>query len=196
MAHEDRFGDLVITDPRMMRALAHPARLTILDILRREGPASATELAPRLGVTPSAAGWHLRHLARFGLIRDGAPHSDARARRWETAVRGFRVAVPADPADVEGRTAALTLLRGLMVNSQAAPARWLHDVEPTLDTGWSRASGFADTRLFVTAAELETILDAVEELIAPYVARAAADQPPDSRGVRFLRYALPEGSDG
>jgi DNA-binding transcriptional ArsR family regulator len=195
MVDGGRFGDLVITDPRMMRALAHPARLAILDILRRDGPASATELAPRLGVTPSAASWHLRHLARFGLIRDGAPHPDGRARRWETAVRGFHVEVPADPADVEGRTAALMLLRGLMVHSQALPARWLADVEPTLDSGWSRAAGFSDTRLVVGAEELETILDAVEEVLAPYVNRAAADIPTGSRGVRFLRYALPEGPD-
>ncbi|GAA2048032.1 helix-turn-helix domain-containing protein [Catenulispora yoronensis] len=195
MADAGRFGDLVITDPRMMRALAHPARLAILDILRREGPASATELAPRIGVTPSAASWHLRHLARFGLIRDGDPHPDGRARRWETAVRGFRVDVPADPADVEGRTAALTLLRGLMVNSQAVPARWLADVEPTLDTDWSRAAGFSDTRLVVDAAELESILDRVEEILAPYVNRAASQRPAGTRGVRFLRYALPEAQD-
>src|SRR5690349_13677926 len=109
-ADRARFGDLVITDPRMMRALAHPARLATLDILRRDRPATATELAPPIGVTPSAASWHLRHLHRFGLIRDGDPHPDGRARRWQAAVPGFRFDVPADPADTEGRTAARTLI--------------------------------------------------------------------------------------
>lgn len=193
MANDAGSGDLVITDPQVMRALAHPARLAILGILRRDGPAGAGELAPRLGLTPSAAGWHLRRLARFGLIRDADP--GGRTRRWEPAVRGFRVDVPADPGDVEGRLAARTLLRGLMVNSQAAPARWLADTEPGLDTDWSRAADFADTRLIVTAEELEALLAAVEELLTPYVDRVPADQPRGSRGVRFLRYAMPEAHE-
>ena len=193
-----RFGDLVITDPRMMRALAHPARLAILDILRRDGPASATELAPRVGISPSAASWHLRHLAGFGLVRDGAPHPDGRARRWEAAVRGFRFDVPADVDGIdggEGHTAARILFRTLMEQSQAVPARWLADVEPGLEPAWSAAASVSDTGVVVDAAELEDILEKFEEILAPYVNRDPAHRPTGSRGVRLLRYALPEAHD-
>jgi DNA-binding transcriptional ArsR family regulator len=190
-----RFGDLVVTDPRTMRALAHPARLTIMDILRREGPASATELAPRLGISPSAASWHLRHLAGFGLVRDGEPHPDGRARRWEAAVRGFRFEVPADADDGERYSAARTLAREVMVHAQAASARWLAEVEPGLDAEWSRAVGVADTRVVVDTAELAAILDGIEDVLAPYVNRDPADRPVGSRGVRLVRYALPEGAE-
>lgn len=187
------FNDLIVTDPKMMRALAHPARLAIMDILRREGPASATELAPRVGVSPSAASWHLRHLAGFGLVRDGEPHPDGRARRWEAAVTGFRFDAP---ADAEGLSATRTLMRELTAHALTFPARWLAETEPRLDAEWSRAAGVSDTRVVVDAAELAAIWDGIEALLAPYVNRDPGERPEGSRGVRMVRFGLPEAGDG
>jgi DNA-binding transcriptional ArsR family regulator len=187
-----RFGDLIVTDPKMMRAMAHPARLAIMDILRREGPASATELAPRVGVSPSAASWHLRHLAGFGLVRDGEPHPDGRARRWEAAVRGFRFDVPDEP---EGFSAARALTREMMAHAQGIAAQWLAEVEPGLDGEWSRAGGVSNTRVVVDTAELAAILDGIEMVLAPYVNRDPGERPAGSRSVRLVRFALPEGQD-
>jgi len=192
-AERGRFGDVVVTDPRMMRALAHPARLTIMDILRREGPSSATELAPRAGISPSAASWHLRHLASFGLVRDGEPHPDGRARRWAAAVPGFRFDVPADADNAEGYTAARTLAREMMAHAQGKVARWLTEVEPELDAEWSRVAGVSDTGVDVDAAELAAILDGIEMVLAPYVNREAGERPAGSRRVRLVRFVLPEG---
>ena len=56
-----------------MRALAHPVRLAILSFLRRNGPTTATVLAPHVGATPSVPSLHLRHLAGFGLVTDADP---------------------------------------------------------------------------------------------------------------------------
>jgi hypothetical protein len=47
----------------MMRALAHPVRLALLEQLQRHGPATASQLSPHVGATPSVTSWHLRHLA-------------------------------------------------------------------------------------------------------------------------------------
>jgi len=190
-----RFGDLVVTDPRMMRALAHPARLTIMDILRREGPASATELAPRVGISPSAASWHLRHLAGFGLVRDGEPHPDGRARRWEAAVPGFRFDVPEDADNAEGYSAARMLVREMTAHAQGKVARWLAEVEPELDAAWSRVAGVSDTGVLVDAAEVAAIIDGIEMVLAPYVNREAAERPAGSRRVRLVRFVLPEAQD-
>src|SRR5713226_3824820 len=54
---------LLITDPRAMRALAHPARIAILQHLVVDGPATATECAEIAGLSPSACSYHLRALA-------------------------------------------------------------------------------------------------------------------------------------
>jgi DNA-binding transcriptional ArsR family regulator len=185
-------GDLEITDPQMLRALAHPVRLAILDHLRREGPATATEMAPTVGATPTVTSWHLRHLQRFGLVRDAAPGTDRRQRRWETAVRGFRFETAAE--DGEERAAAIALARQMFLAYAELPQRWITEVEPDLEPEWRGLGGLSNTRITVSAAELAAILQGVEEILAPYATRDAADRPADARGVRLLRYTLPEPS--
>jgi hypothetical protein len=49
-----------------VRALAHPLRLELLDLLRFEGPATATLMARRVG----ESSYHLRQLARYGYIEE------------------------------------------------------------------------------------------------------------------------------
>ncbi|MGW1185571.1 ArsR/SmtB family transcription factor [Streptomyces drozdowiczii] len=196
MDSSNRMGDLEITDPQTMRALAHPVRLAILERLGRDGPATATELAPDVGATPSVTSWHLRHLATFGLVRDSAPGPDRRSRRWEAAARGFRFDAPQDPADGEGHSAARELSRQMFLRTADLPARWAAEVEPGLEPEWRAAAGMAHTRITVSADELAAIEDAIEQVLAPYVTRDTADRPEGSRGVALLRYALPEGENG
>ncbi|NUR06777.1 MAG: helix-turn-helix domain-containing protein [Nocardioidaceae bacterium] len=183
------YGDLELTDPRAMRALAHPVRLAILSHLQRHGPATATELSEHVDASPSVVSWHLRHLAGFGLVRDSDVGGDARKRYWEAAARGIRLEL-AD--DEEGREAGRVLGRTMMQAAAGLPQRWMDEVEPVLEPAWHREAGLANTRIRVTAEELAGISAAVEELLAPYVTRADADVPAEARGVRLLRYTLPE----
>src|SRR3954467_2895209 len=67
-------------NPRALRALAHPARLDILERLNSDGPATATECAEVVGLSPSACSYHLRALARWGLV-EAADSTDRRERR-------------------------------------------------------------------------------------------------------------------
>lgn len=189
---ENRLGDIAITDPQAMRALAHPVRLAILERLQRHGPATATQLAPDVGATPSVTSWHLRHLAGFGLVQDAEAGTDRRHRRWEAAARGFRFEAPDDE---EGRTAARALTREMLMRYGDLPGRWAAEVEPGLDPVWQGAAGLANTRVVVSAEELAVVQDEIERVLAPYVTRDPAERPAGSRGVRLLRYALPEQDD-
>lgn len=191
----NRLGDIEITDPQAMRALAHPVRLAILERLQRHGPATATQLAPDVGATPSVTSWHLRHLAGFGLVRDAEPGPDRRQRRWEAVARGFRFEVPDDPDNEEGRSAARVLSQEMFLRSGDLPNRWAAEVEPKLEPAWRRLAGLANTRVVVSADELAAIEDGIERVLAPYVTRDEAARPADGRGVRLLRYALPEGPE-
>ncbi|MFC9119247.1 ArsR/SmtB family transcription factor [Streptomyces sp. NPDC057067] len=195
MNSPNHLGDIEITDPQAMRALAHPVRLAILDHLQRHGPATATQLAPHVGATPTVTSWHLRHLAGFGLIRDSEPGPDRRQRRWEAVARGFRFESPQDPADEEGRSAARVLSQQMFLRRADVPNRWADEVEPGLDTTWRRLAGLADTRVVVSADELAAIEDGIERVLAPYVMRDPEDRPADSRGVRLMRYVLPEDGE-
>ncbi|MGA8113326.1 MAG: helix-turn-helix domain-containing protein [Actinocatenispora sp.] len=195
MRPDDRLGDVEITDPKAMRALAHPVRLAILERLRRHGPATATRLAPEVGATPSVTSWHLRHLASFGLVRDAEPGPDRRERRWEAVGRGFRFEVPDEPDDQEGRSAARALSEQMFLRYADLPARWLADVEPRLEPTWRRNAGLANTRVVVTAEELAAIEDAIEQVLVPYARRDPQQRPAGSRAVRLMRYLLPEAAE-
>ncbi|MDQ0598023.1 DNA-binding transcriptional ArsR family regulator [Streptomyces canus] len=188
----NRFGDLEITDPKAMRALAHPVRLAALERLQRYGPATATQLSPHVGATPSVTSWHLRHLAGFGLVRDAEPGADRRERRWGAVARGYRFEVPQDE---EGRAAAQVLAGEMFASRAELPMRWLTETAPRLEPEWMGAAMSNNTGIVVTAGELAALKDAMEELLAPYVTREPAQQPPDGRAVRMLLYALPEAAD-
>lgn len=192
MSSGNRLGDFEITDPKTMRALAHPVRLAILERLQRHGPATATQLSPDVGATPSVTSWHLRHLASFGLVRDAGPRADRRERQWEAIARGTRFEVPEDE---EGRSAARVLWREMLARSAELPHRWMAEVEPELDAVWRRVASLADTRIVVSAEELALIEDAIESVLAPYVTRDPSQLPAGSRGVHLLQYALPETAE-
>ena len=185
-------GDLELTDATAMRGLAHPVRLAILDRLQRHGPATATQLSPHVGATPSVTSWHLRHLARFGLVRDAEPVGDRRQRRWEAVARGYRFGLPTDEADQDGVAAARVLSQTMFERYADLPARWWAQTEPHLEFRWRRQAGLSNTRVVVTDDELADITDRIEKVLAPYVTRDPADRPEGSRGVRLLRYVLPE----
>ncbi|WPW26771.1 helix-turn-helix domain-containing protein [Streptomyces atratus] len=195
MDSSNRLGDIEITDPQAMRALAHPVRLAILDHLQRHGPATATQLAPDVGATPSVTSWHLRHLAGFGLVRDSEPGPDRRQRRWEAVARGFRFETPQDTADEEGQSAARVLSQQMFLRYADVPSRWAAEVEPELDAAWRRMAGLANTRVVVSAEELAAIEDGIERILAPYVTRDPEERPTNGRGVRLMRYVLPEDAE-
>jgi DNA-binding transcriptional ArsR family regulator len=194
MSLTNPFGDAQVTNPQAMRALAHPTRLAILTYLQRNGPATATTLSPHVGATPSVTSWHLRHLASFGLVVDADPDEvpgDRRQRWWKAIARGFSFELGGDE---ETRAAGRFLGDHLVAVAQAQVDEWISDVEPTLEPEWLRLSGLSNTSVPMTPAELETLTQQIDELIAPYVHRAEADAPPEARIVRILRHYLPEAS--
>lgn len=72
-------------DARSLRGLAHPLRMKLLQLLRMDGPATATGLAGRLGENTGTTSWHLRQLAEHGFIEED-PERGSRRERWWRAV--------------------------------------------------------------------------------------------------------------
>src|SRR5579863_2837206 len=65
-------------DAKGLRALAHPVRVQLVDLLRRHGPSTATQLAERTGLTSGATSYHLRQLAASGFIVEDPDRGNAR----------------------------------------------------------------------------------------------------------------------
>jgi len=82
-------------DPRVLRAIAHPVRNRILTELDAHGPLRAADIAQLLGVPANSASFHLRQLAKFGLVEeDPAAARDKRDRVWRpTEQAGFDVSL-------------------------------------------------------------------------------------------------------
>jgi DNA-binding transcriptional ArsR family regulator len=180
-------GDVPITDPQAMRALAHPVRLAVLSYLQHNGAATATMLSPHVGATPSVTSWHLRHLATFGLVADADLEDvpgDRRQRWWKAMHRGFRFEPAPDPAS--------HMPAGQMY--AAAPAaqahHWAETTWPRLEPEWMRVAGLSSTTVRLTATELETLAGRIDELLAPFVHRE--EPPATARTVCILRHYLPE----
>lgn len=81
-----------ITDPKAIRALAHAARIEVIsELYATQVSHTATELAARTGLTPSAMSYHLRALQKWGIVAPAENSGDARERRWKAAGTDFTI---------------------------------------------------------------------------------------------------------
>src|SRR4051794_41945900 len=99
-----------LTDPRAMRAYAHPVRLALIGLLRRHGPLTATQAAARLGESSGTTSFHLRQLAKYGFCEE-AGGGKGREKPWRGAglVPSWGTA-PDDPQRPGAQRAAHTLV--------------------------------------------------------------------------------------
>jgi DNA-binding transcriptional ArsR family regulator len=171
-----------ITDPRAMRALAHPARIAIMEHLGLEGPATATECAEVAGLSPSACSYHLRALAKYGFVEeDRATAADGRHRPWRARVVAFDVASVSDHSRA-ARPAARLLLQAARSRADQIRADY-EDREAAFPREWRAAGGWLQDVLHVTPAELEQYRREVVKLADRYRRLEPADRPADARRV-------------
>lgn len=163
-----------------MRALAHPLRLRLLDLLRFDGPSTATLLSRRVGESSGSTSYHLRQLARYGFIEE-APGRGGRERWWRYRQRR----VTLDSGGAGGRE----LLAELFSREAYALDRYLARRE--LLPEWDANSFYTTLALRLTVAELAELRDGLVELLGRF-RRAEADDPPaDARPVRLLAFGYP-----
>jgi len=181
---------LKITDPRAMRALAHPARLAIMERLGLEGPATATECAAVAGLSPSACSYHLRALARYGFVEEDREHAaDGRHRPWRARAISFDIASVSDQPRA-ARPAARLLLQAARSRSDQIRADY-EEREAAFPREWREAGGWMQDVLHVTPAELEQLRSEVAELTGRHRRLDPADRPVDARRVYVVLDLVP-----
>jgi DNA-binding transcriptional ArsR family regulator len=178
-----------IRDPRALRALAHPARLAILERLTSQGPATATECAGTAGLSPSACSYHLRALARWGLVTE-TDTTDRRERRWQ-AEGPFVIGDHDQPRQADVR-AAEHLLTGTVIEQATQRVLTYLDRSDDEPRPWRDAATVSSRSLLMTADELTDLLEQVDALVAPYLASHRKNEaPPDARRVHLHSSAVP-----
>ena len=172
-----------------MRALAHPMRLSLLRLLRTEGPITATRAAELLGESSASCSFHLRQLAKYGLAEEaGGGHG--RERPWRATATLTDVPEVADDPEL---AAAAQFFRSIVLKRNFEGAmRWL-DARADEPQQWQRAAQFNDLLLYLTAPELEELSQGIQALHERYADRLTNPElrPPGSRLISYVRLAFP-----
>lgn len=168
----------VVLDSRTMRALAHPMRTRMVSLLRKHGPQTATGLAQRLGVNSGATSYHLRELAKAGLVTEDKARGNARDRWWRAAHRTtyFRE----EALFEQEPDASASYLRAVAQQYAENIFRAIDQLD-TLPKTWRRAGTLSDYDFHLTAKQLEQLLGELEGVLAKY--RTEPDAP-RRRGAR------------
>ena len=173
-----------ITDVRALRALADPIRYRILGHLMAVGAQTASQCAEVVGATPSNCSYHLRELARYGLVeRAAAGVGDGRERPWRPTATGLRTDVPADSNADPAAIAASRRLIHAGVDDEAALTHEAIDRHDDLPEAWRQAGTLATYGLNMTSSELNALNIAIDALIRPYIGLTRTDAPADARPV-------------
>lgn len=177
-----------LTDPRALRAYAHPTRMTLVGLLRKSGPFTATQAAELTGESVASCSYHLRILAKYGLVEE-APGGKGREKPWRATARFTEWPDRSEDAAVAQAADALSA-----AVAEHYFQRVLKSIEnrPTLPEEWREAEQFGDTLLHLTPEELTGLGQRIEELLRPYEEREGdpALRPEGARPVGILRIAF------
>jgi predicted ArsR family transcriptional regulator len=154
-------GARELTDPRAMRAMAHPIRLALLEALNEAGSLTATEAGEIVGESPANASFHLRQLAKYGFVEE-AEGASGRTRPWKIRHLGTSFTDVHD--DPETATAARGLERVLR-ERYVARARQAFEDRQALPEEWRAVTGMNQMSLYLTPDELKALDDDIIELL-------------------------------
>jgi Helix-turn-helix domain len=178
-----------LTDPRALRAYAHPIRLALVAVLRREGPLTATRAGELIGESSASCSFHLRQLAKYGLVEEaGGGHGREKPWRATTMATSWP-----DIADSPELAAASGLLASVLAERYfEALMRWLDHREAEPEE-WQEAAHFGDSGVWVTAAELLELAHEERKLLDRFLARQVRPElrPAGARMVTYLHLAFP-----
>jgi DNA-binding transcriptional ArsR family regulator len=178
-----------LTDPRVIRALAHPVRIALLEALVREGPLTATEAAELLADSPGNMSWHLQTLAKYGYVEE-AEGGVGRRRPWRLVSMG--TSYDEDPDDTELSVAATGLTK--LGNERAFNRldRWMNE-RGGYPRDWQHAWFSANNISYLMPDELRQLGDDILEVILRYRDRTVHPElrPEGSLPVSILAYGFP-----
>ncbi|HEY6781851.1 MAG TPA: helix-turn-helix domain-containing protein [Candidatus Dormibacteraeota bacterium] len=178
-----------LTDPKAMRAVAHPVRIALLEVLGTEGPLTATQAGEHIGESPTTCSFHLRQLAKYGFIEEVAD-VPGRKRPWRLVHTGLSFSDVSD--DPETRLAATALSRVLhsFYLDRLKEGLALRRDTPT---EWQKATGASEFLLYVTVDELQALDEQMVALVKPFAERIGnpKKRPSGAVPIEVLFFAYP-----
>jgi DNA-binding transcriptional ArsR family regulator len=164
---ENPLPRIELTDPKALRAYAHPTRLRLVALLRREGPLTATQAGERIGESPASASFHLRQLAKYGFVEE-AGGGRGRERPWRSSAA---ITSWANVGDTPEFSAASDLLSRVIVERYFEQALTWLDAKADEPREWQEAAALGDMGFYATAEELAEVGRDVQALLEERLGR-------------------------
>jgi DNA-binding transcriptional ArsR family regulator len=177
-------------NPRTIRALAHPARLAIIDALAAGEELTATQCAELTGLSPSATAYHLKLLERYGIAETAPPRPDRRERPWRATRRHVQVEI--ETKTPAGSSAAAAVGAAVIDTTRAVAVEFTEGGHAEPDE-WRHAL-VSNADVWLTVEEFRQVADALTTALEPY--RGRRPRPADSRLVRVMNVVVPHRARG
>ncbi|HEY1919186.1 MAG TPA: helix-turn-helix domain-containing protein [Streptosporangiaceae bacterium] len=178
-----------ISDPKAIRALAHPVRLDLLELLAAGGPATAAHCGRMLGESQASCSFHLRQLAKYGLVEETG-EGTGREKPWRatTTSTGWDSVQKTPEA-----AAAAGLLSEVLAESYFTQLRRWLEVRSGESEEWQRAAFVGDRFLWVTPEELAQVGRDLAAIVDQYFERQVRPElrPPGARLATYLHLGFP-----
>jgi DNA-binding transcriptional ArsR family regulator len=185
-------GEVRLRDPGALRALAHPARLMVVDELYQGPERTASELARITDLTPSAMSYHLHALEKWGIIERAEARDDGRERPWRAAGRSLMWASDMSVADAAAQD---VIAGGYLEQLREAFRRWSL-VEETETDAWREIAGLRRSFLWLTEEEAKELSAELYATVEKHIRdRDAVEHPEGTRRVLLLLGVVPTVSE-
>jgi len=171
-------------NPTALRALAHPLRWHLIDLLGSEETATATRCAQVLGESVASCSYHLGILAKYGFI-ELVPGQPGREKPWRLISRNQ--VLSAEGLDAEGALAAEAATEAFLDHELVRIKQRLRrlGLEPE---AWRKASLLSGMTTWMTADELRAVSEELTRVLERHADRAfdPAVRPQGAREVRLF----------
>jgi DNA-binding transcriptional ArsR family regulator len=177
----------------LMRALAHPTRLALLEVLQLHESLTATEASELLGVTPTNCAFHLRAMGRYGLVEE-VGQGPGRRRPWRLVATslGFSDVQPDEKSTIAARALSDVIIDQWLSRIRRVQADRHHEPPE-----WQEVFGGSHSIVFGTRAEIEEMMADLRKVLDRYDSRLRHNRgrPADGRAVELLLFAQPYMGD-
>jgi Helix-turn-helix domain len=173
-----------ITDPKALRALAHPLRWKLLEIVGREGTATATECANQTGESVANCSYHLNMLAKYNYVQQAAG-GHGREKPWQAV--DMHISLNEEGMDTDGLLAARAAT-GAFFDYELTQIKERYETVHLEPPEWRAVLGLDNNYAFLTTEEVEELREAMRELIDKFSERRTNPRlrPEGARSVNFF----------
>jgi DNA-binding transcriptional ArsR family regulator len=154
-----------------LKAFAHPLRIRMYDLLKDHGPATASVLAEALGESTGQTSYHLRQLARHGLIAEDTSRGTARERWWVAQAFSFGLDSVGD--DPTALTAVEVVMRQGVEERRRRQLEWV-ERQREEDRAWQEVVTFNEATIAMTPDEVAALSEAMLDVVGEHLAAARA----------------------